>query len=238
MQDYVKGKRKGLVILLHGPPGVGKTLTAESVAQNAGRPLFSISLSDIRMDAAEGEHNLEPLFELEARWRAVLLFDEADVFLESRGLHTSDLKRNALVSALLRILEYYPGILMLMTNRVSHIDIAVQSRVNLGIRYSNLTVDQKRSIYKQFISQIPDDRIEDRQAILEWYDDDADASDWLRPLNGRQLRNILFSTDSLASKTFGKLKLDAIKKMARHTSMFHSYLKPARKFAEAGHEED
>jgi hypothetical protein len=58
MEDIVKGKGKGLVILLHGPPGVGKTLTAESVASLAGKPLFAVSPSDIGLDPAEVEHNL------------------------------------------------------------------------------------------------------------------------------------------------------------------------------------
>lgn len=145
---------------------MGKSLTAESVAQIAGRPLFAVNSSDIRIDPAEVEHNLESLFELAARWRAVLLFDEADGFLESRGLHTSDLTCNALASVLLRILEYYDGILILTTNRVNQIDIAVQSRVNLGVRYTNLSIDQKENIFEQFITQVAEDKIEDKQEIL------------------------------------------------------------------------
>ena len=50
-----------------------------------------------------------------ARWEAVLLLDEADVFLEARSTH--DLERNKLVSIFLRVLEYYEGILFLTTNR-------------------------------------------------------------------------------------------------------------------------
>lgn len=46
---------------------------------------------------------------------AVVLFDESDVFLEERT--QADLQRNALVSAFLRVLEYYDGILILTTNR-------------------------------------------------------------------------------------------------------------------------
>ena len=45
----------------------------ESVAQLAGKPLFSVSVTDIGLDAESVEHNLEALFELAARWRAVLL---------------------------------------------------------------------------------------------------------------------------------------------------------------------
>jgi hypothetical protein len=55
MEDIMKERGKGLVILLHGPPGAGKTLTAESVAQLVGKPLFSVSPSDIGLNAAEVE---------------------------------------------------------------------------------------------------------------------------------------------------------------------------------------
>lgn len=36
--DLVRGKGKGLIILLHGAPGVGKTSTAETVAEHTGKP--------------------------------------------------------------------------------------------------------------------------------------------------------------------------------------------------------
>lgn len=242
MEDIVKDKGRGLVILLHGPPGVGKTLTAESVAAMAGKPLFAISTSDIGLDPADVEHNLESLFELAARWRAVLLFDEADVFLESRSSHTSDLTRNALVSVLLRVLEYYSGILILTTNRINQFDIAVQSRVNLGIKYTNLSMTQKKQIFKQFINDVPDDKIDDKEGILEWFDEDADAVEWLEPLNGRQVRNVLFSAASLAVKEGGVLRVGHVRTMAKHTAKFQGDLKAvvqlARSKAEAGQHGD
>lgn len=48
-------------------------------------------------------------------WGAVLLLDEADVYLERRSIN--DLMRNSLVSIFLRLLEYFQGILFLTTNR-------------------------------------------------------------------------------------------------------------------------
>lgn len=238
MEDIVKGKGQGLVILLHGPPGVGKTLTAESVASMAGKPLFAISTSDIGLNPADVEHNLESLFELAARWHAVLLFDEADVFLESRSSHTSDLTRNALVSVLLRVLEYYSGILILTTNRINQFDIAVQSRVNLGIKYNNLTMGQKFQIFSQFINSIPEDNIDSKETIEEWFREDGDAMEYLEHLNGRQVRNVLFSAGSLAQRQGGVLTLDQIKTMAKHTARFQGDLKAvvqlARSKAEAG----
>ncbi|TGJ79015.1 hypothetical protein E0Z10_g9747 [Xylaria hypoxylon] len=47
VDDIVPGKGKGLVILLYGPPGVGKSSTAETIAVAARKPLFSISVADV-----------------------------------------------------------------------------------------------------------------------------------------------------------------------------------------------
>ena len=105
--DVIEGKGQGLVILLHGPPGVGKTLTAETIALTTGRPLLTVSVAEIGVTAQEAEKSLTPVFADAARWEAVLLMDEADVFVEERT--KGDLQRNALVSVLLRCLEYYKG---------------------------------------------------------------------------------------------------------------------------------
>jgi SpoVK/Ycf46/Vps4 family AAA+-type ATPase len=67
---------------------------------------------------------------------AILLLDEADVFLEQRS--PDNLTRNGLVSVFLRKLEYYEGILFLTTNRVSQFDEAILSRIHLMLRYDNL----------------------------------------------------------------------------------------------------
>ncbi|KAI4265984.1 MAG: hypothetical protein L6R38_009036 [Xanthoria sp. 2 TBL-2021] len=127
--DIVEGKGNGLVILLHGPPGVGKRLTAECVAKATSKPLFTVGVADIGTDSKTVEDKLNQLFSLAAEWDAVLLIDEADVFMEQRGSTDSTLERNALVSVLLHVLEYYEGILVLTTNRVLSFNMAVQSRI-------------------------------------------------------------------------------------------------------------
>ena len=237
MRDLMKGKGNGLVILLHGPPGVGKTLTAESVAKASGKPLVSISVSDIGLKPSEVEHNLGVLFELAAMWRAILLFDEADVFLESRSSHTSSLDRNALVSVLLRVLEYYDGILILTTNRIRTFDIAVQSRVNFAITYKNLDDKQKRNIFLSFIDQLTDENCQNKEQLRSWLDEEDNlGAPPFKRLNGRQIRNVLFSAASIASREGGRLKLDHIKKLLRETQKFqedvHSMVESARKDAE------
>jgi SpoVK/Ycf46/Vps4 family AAA+-type ATPase len=77
-------------------PGVGKTATAEAVAQANKKPLFVITCGDLGFTPGEVENSLKDIFRLAHSWDCILLLDEADIFLSRRQL--SDLKRNALVS--------------------------------------------------------------------------------------------------------------------------------------------
>ncbi|KAK8111683.1 uncharacterized protein PG998_008140 [Apiospora kogelbergensis] len=143
-QDLIRGKGRGLVILLHGAPGVGKTATAEAVALWHKRPLFVITCGDLGFTPQGVESSLGEIFRLAHLWNCVLLLDEADVFLSQR--ETNSLQRNALVSVFLRVLEYYNGILFLTTNRVGTLDEAFKSRVRLSLYYPALGKTQTEEI--------------------------------------------------------------------------------------------
>ena len=56
-----------------GPPGVGKTLTAESVALATGKPLLFVSVADIGLRPEKVEENLVHVFRLAASWEAIIL---------------------------------------------------------------------------------------------------------------------------------------------------------------------
>lgn len=83
-------------MLLHGPPGSGKTSTAETIAAYTNRPLYAITCGDLGTTPNEVESHLNGHMERAGKWGCVLLLDEADVFLEKRSWH--DMQRNALVS--------------------------------------------------------------------------------------------------------------------------------------------
>lgn len=154
IDDVITGKGQGLVAVLHGKPGLGKTLTCEAVADLLKRPLYSVSAGDLGHSTSGLEYQLQVILDVAHTWGAVLLLDEADVFLEERSSH--DVGRNGLVSIFLRLLERFQGILFLTTNRVQTFDEAFVSRIHLSLRYGELTAPARKTIWKTFINKVAD----------------------------------------------------------------------------------
>lgn len=94
--------------------------------------------------AADGR-TLSSIPDLNRSERAILLLDDADVFLEKRS--SDNRIRNSLVAVFLRKLEYCPGILFLTTNRVSEFDDAFLSRIHLPPKYINLNREDRRVVW-------------------------------------------------------------------------------------------
>ena len=144
-------RRKDAKSYPSGPPGVGKTLTAESVAEEMKVPLYMMSAGDLGLDPRHVESKLQGILDMCTRWNAFLLLDEADVFLEERSLH--ELERNKLVSIFLRVLEYYEGIMFLTTNRVQTFDAAFQSRIHISLEYPELDTKSRKKVWVNFLKQ-------------------------------------------------------------------------------------
>ncbi|RSL58865.1 hypothetical protein CEP54_007594 [Fusarium duplospermum] len=214
-QDFIRGKGKGLVIMLHGAPGVGKTATAEAVASVHRKPLFAITCGDLGIDPREVESTLSEIFRLANLWDCILLLDEAEIFLSRREKKDDNLQRNALVSIFLRTLEYYPGILFLTTNRVGVLDEALNSRVHVSIYFRHLDRQQTMALFKMNIKRsemiaeqraastnepplrIMGDEIKDF-ALENFYNHAESPSGLGTWWNGRQIRNAFQIATSLA----------------------------------------
>ncbi|KAJ5611870.1 hypothetical protein N7528_008975 [Penicillium herquei] len=168
--------------------GVGKTLTAEAVADKYKIPLYILGANDLGTNPRQVDNALESAFVCCRLWGALLLIDEADVFLENR---TSDnLQRNELVAVLLRRLEYYEGLMFLTTNRTKSIDDAFLSRMDLILRYPNLDDEARRTIWHNFLARVG----ENAHSVTEADLDELKDYDF----NGREIKNLIKTACVLA----------------------------------------
>ncbi|KAJ0307035.1 hypothetical protein COL516b_004267 [Colletotrichum fioriniae] len=197
--DLIRGKGQGLIILLHGAPGVGKTTTA----------------GDLGTTASTVQTELEKNFTLASRWDCILLLDEAEVFLASR--ERKDLTRNGLVAIFLRVLEYYTGILFLTTNRVGDFDEAFASRIHMSLYYPKLDLDKTLDVFRLNFDLIKN-RFDlrrrkiflDEDSIIDFakkhFESNGDDKKQGLRWNGRQIRNACQT--ALAMAEFDALNSD------------------------------
>lgn len=205
--DVVSGKGQGMIILLHGKAGVGKTATAEAMAADSKRPLYPITYADLGEKPSTVETNLRRIFRYGQRWNCILLLDEADVFLAPRGL--SETQRNSIVSIFLRNLEWYPGLIFLTTNLLKDFDEAILDRIHLKLHYPPLNEKFTEDIFNDHFRRIneqhpPEEGLarEEHEAQNVKYHVSEDEMDEIRTwrkerypepgsqnwLNGRQIR--------------------------------------------------
>jgi hypothetical protein len=150
MEDIIKGKSGGTTILCEGKPGLGKTLSAEVYSEVIEKPLYKVHSGQLGLTADSVEKNLETILKRASRWGAVLLLDEADVYIRARG---NDLQHNAVVAGFLRTLEYFDGLLFMTTNRGDDVDDAILSRCIAIIKYETPSQEDAKKIWKVLSNQ-------------------------------------------------------------------------------------
>ena len=206
--DIVEGKGGGSIFLLHGPPGQGKTLTAETVAEALRKPLYSISVGQLGTNPDVLEKRLREILDVATTWDAVLLLDEADIFLEERTEH--DVLRNAMVGVFLRLLEYHQGVLFLTTNRVKNIDRAFYSRISVALRFGAADAPKRRQIWQNLLESAGLDGIGLDLDVLAGHD-----------INGRQIKNVIRLTQTLAKAEGREIDVAMVSEVIDLTTSFH-----------------
>jgi len=189
MQDIVgQHKNSGRVLLLSGEPGTGKTLTAEASAELLKLPLYYLTTGSLGVHGSEIEAALNEALDLAIRWKAIVLLDEADCFLEARN--ATDIGRNAVVGTFLHALEHFSGILFMTTNRVQSFDRAALTRVHVTLHFENLDIATRTKIWQDMITD----------AGYPHYVDCGTKMVGASPCNGRQLRTLFQIARSLATR--------------------------------------
>jgi SpoVK/Ycf46/Vps4 family AAA+-type ATPase len=130
-------------VLLHGPPGTGKTAFANYVARKLDRPLLMKRAADIfDMWLGESEKNARRMFEEAHREAAVLFLDEADGVLRDRDSACGRWEA-PVVNEILTGMERFAGVFICATNLLDVLDVASLRRFTFKIRFSWLTQTQR-----------------------------------------------------------------------------------------------
>ncbi len=202
--DIISGKAEGIIIGCVGAPGLGKSLSAEIYSEFLARPLYTVQCSQLGIKPDDLEKKLIEVLERASRWKAVLLLDEADVYIRARG---SDLLQNAIVGVFLRVLEYYRGIIF-MTSNVLNLDDAIESRFSAKIIYQSPDTESAKQIWR------------DQMVNHGWPIDESfiDSMVALKPqLSGRSIRSLMKLSTLLARYRKTKLTLEILQHASKFT---------------------
>jgi SpoVK/Ycf46/Vps4 family AAA+-type ATPase len=142
----------GLAFNFAGPPGTGKTICAEAIAQSLGRQLLVVRYSELEsMWMGETSKNVAAIFRTAREEQAVLLFDEADAIATRRSTSVdsgSQRESNSVVNVLLQELERYTGVVIFATNLAANFDPAFQRRIRTHVLFELPGEAERARIWK------------------------------------------------------------------------------------------
>ncbi|KAF8856386.1 P-loop containing nucleoside triphosphate hydrolase protein [Acephala macrosclerotiorum] len=169
------------IVLLHGAPGLGKTVTTKYLAEHLRRPLISFSAGDLGATPDVVDANLAQYLRRAERWSAILAMENADVILAQRT--KTDVVRNAVVMTFQRALDNYTEPLILTTTRVGSLDESIEARVQVAIHYRELDAEGRRQIWQTIIQEASENHRVDTDDLWEHLSDLVK-----KRLNGKEYR--------------------------------------------------
>jgi hypothetical protein len=142
----------GLAVLFAGPPGTGKTMGAEILADVLDLPMYRVDLSQVvNKYIGETEKNLKRLFDAADLTDIILFFDEADSLFGKRSevKDAHDRYANLEISYLLERMERFKGLAILATNRKKDLDEAFLRRLRYIIDFPIPDEEHRKAIWWQ-----------------------------------------------------------------------------------------
>jgi SpoVK/Ycf46/Vps4 family AAA+-type ATPase len=146
------GLRPRQRILLLGPPGCGKTMTAQALAHDLGLPLFVVRLDALFTKfLGETAAKLRVVFDAIETHRAVFLFDEFDSLGLARGAQHDVAEMRRVLNSLLVFIENLRGhsLLVAASNHPDALDPALFRRFDDILRYSAPTKKEIEALLRQ-----------------------------------------------------------------------------------------
>lgn len=144
-------------LLLHGPPGTGKTMFARSLAHNSGLDFAILTGGDIAPLGRDAVTELHKLFDwAKTSRKGLLLFvDEADAFLQSRETNRiSEDQRNALNAFLFRTgTESNEFMMVYASNQPSQFDEAIMDRIDEMVEFELPEAHERKKMITMYIEK-------------------------------------------------------------------------------------
>ncbi|KAI3322075.1 P-loop containing nucleoside triphosphate hydrolase protein [Xylariaceae sp. AK1471] len=210
--DLIAGKGQALLFLFSGTPGTGKTLMAEALADHLNRPLLRIGslIGDVGNGVSNSNaYDFENKVRTAKEWGGLILFDDAGFLSERRNQGQSNL-----ISAFVRHIEYFKGIVFLTTNFSESIDDALKSRLHVHLVFSPLSAPMRVRVWQNFVERLPESlrtlTVADIESLGKW------------KLNGREIKNVMNMTVALCQKSDKRLSVDAVEDLIALASPFAS----------------
>lgn len=144
----------GLIILLTGPSGTGKTMTVHAVANQLKKRVLQVDFQSLRGKQASSDDvdaDLRGLFREAEMADAIIFFDECEAMFRSRDISGGG---DRLLRALLQEIEKHAGIVFLATNRPAEIDDALHRRISIVLEYAAPNAAQRRAIWATLTKKI------------------------------------------------------------------------------------
>jgi hypothetical protein len=199
----------GLIGLMSGPPGTGKTMAAQVIAAELELDLYRIDLAaTVNKYIGETAKNLRRLFARAADMNAVLLFDEADALFSRRTeiRDSHDRYANADTNYLLQQIEDYPGVALLATNKRQNIDEAFVRRIRYLMFFPRPDATQRLAIWRQVIAEMAG---ADRVQVL---DDEIQKTAMAIDVTGAQIKNATLAAAFLARRAQRPLGIEELRR--------------------------
>jgi SpoVK/Ycf46/Vps4 family AAA+-type ATPase len=211
---------KGLNVLFSGPPGTGKTMAAEILANEVKLDLYKIDLSGlVSKYIGETEKNLKKIFEEAETSNSILFFDEADALFGKRSevKDSHDRYANIETAYLLQKMEEHEGIVILASNFRKNMDDAFLRRLHFTVEFPLPDDRSRENIWrKTFPKETPIAKDVDFAFLSKF------------KLAGGNIKNIVLAASFLAAENSGAVAMEHIIKATRR-----EYEKIGKLFTEA-----